>query len=287
MDDSLHAIAEVGITTGVFCAMLSTGTSVPIGDVLQSLRDRRVIGVALVGNFIMMPLLALLLIRLLPMADDAQNALVLLGVCAGMPMMTRLTVLSKGYRPFSIGLMIILMLGTVIFAPLMLPLLLPHITTSSRDIASSLSVAMLVPLVLGLVARGRYPGLADLSSDLGRVAHTSIAIGIGASLIVAWADILGTIGSFILVASILLGLGGVLGGWLLAAGSPRGDRQVVALGTAIRNVPAALLIAGRDFAPETLVMASAGGLALRVVLMFVAGEMGRRLGADEHVQEEA
>ncbi len=86
-------------------------------------------------------------------------------------------------------------------------------------------------------------------------------------------------------AAVLLGLIGLLAGWLLAAHAPPGDRQVVALGTAVRNVPAALLIASRDFGPDTFLMTTAGALALRLVLLFVADEMGRRLAPD--AQEEA
>lgn len=275
MTESLHSIAEVCITAGVFTAMMAAGTSVPIGAVLQDLQERRLVAMALLGNLVLVPLLALTITQVIPVTEPARNAIILLGICAGVPMLTRLTILSKGERPFSIGIMTLLMISTVILAPLVVPLMLRDITVTSGDIAGSLSVVMLLPLVGGLVARGRYPELKHVSLTLAHIARPCMVIGMTASLIAAWNDLVGTLGSWMLVSAILLGLGGLAIGWLLAWNSPPGDRQVVALGTGMRNFPAALLIAGRDFDPNTLVMTSAGAFMLMLVMMLIAGEIGR------------
>jgi predicted Na+-dependent transporter len=277
MNETLHIISQVSITTGVFSAMLAMGTSVPIGDVLHALHNRRMVTLALLANFVLVPLLALLLVRLLPMTADAQNALVLLGVAAGAPFLTRLTALSKGHRPFSIGLMVTLMAITVVYTPLVLPLLLPHISVSAFDIASSLSVVMLLPLVLGLIARGRYPELAEVSELLAHVARPCMALGMGAGVLAAWGDLVGTIGSWILIGTLLLALGGAAIGWFLGAGAPPGEQRVAALGTGMRNFSAGLLVAGRDLGPETLVMVSAGALVMMATTLVLAGELGRLL----------
>ncbi|MCA9879538.1 MAG: hypothetical protein KC442_17220, partial [Thermomicrobiales bacterium] len=113
MTESLHSISEVAITAGVFTAMMAAGTSVSMGAVLADLQERRLVVMALLGNLVLVPLLALGLIRIMPVTEPAQNALILLGVCAGVPMMTRLTILARGERPFSIGIMILLMASTV------------------------------------------------------------------------------------------------------------------------------------------------------------------------------
>ncbi|MCA9879343.1 MAG: hypothetical protein KC442_16240, partial [Thermomicrobiales bacterium] len=172
---------------------------------------------------------------------------------------------------------ILLMASTVVYAPLVLPRLLPQVTVTSGDIAESLSVAMLLPLVVGLAARGRYPQLAHLSETLAHIARPCMAIGMTAGIVAAWHDLVGTLGSWMLVSAILLGLGGLAIGWLLSWHAPPGDRQVTALGTGMRNFPAALLIAGRDFDPDTLVMVSAGAFMLMAIMLVIAGEIGRSL----------
>lgn len=279
MTDILHEISRVCILTGVFSAMLAVGTSVPINDVLQALRNPRVVALSLAANFVAVPLLAVALAGVLPLSAEARNALILLGAAAGVPMLSRLTMLAHGHMPFSIGLMVLLMVITVIYTPLVLPWLLPHVSVSALDIASSLSVVMLVPLGLGMIARQRYPGLAHLSEVLAHIARPSMAIGIGAGVLAAWDDLAGTIGSGIFVGVLLLGLGGAAIGWLLARHAPPGERRVAALGTAMRNFPAALLVAGRDFDADTLVMTSAGALMLMTATLILAGEFGRFLPA--------
>jgi predicted Na+-dependent transporter len=279
MSDILHEISRVCILVGVFSAMLAVGTGVPIGAVLRALRNPRVVGLALLANFVAVPLLAVGLTQVLPLSAEAHTAIILLGVAAGVPMLSRLTMLAHGNMPFSIGLMVLLMVGTVVYAPLALPRLLPHISVAAWDIAGSLSVIMLVPLVLGMMARQRYAGLADVSEVLAHIARPSMAIGIGAGVVAAWDDLVGTLGSGIFVGVLLLGLGGAAIGWLLAAHAPSSERRVAALGTAMRNFPAAIFVAGRDFDPDTLLMTSAGALILMTMTIILAGELGRFLPA--------
>jgi predicted Na+-dependent transporter len=136
---------------------------------------------------------------------------------------------------------------------------------------------MLLPLVLGMIARGRYPQLAEVSDIMAHIARPSMAIGIGAGILAAWEDLVGTLGSGIVVGILMLVLGGAVIGWLVAANAPPSERRVAALGTGMRNFSAALLVAGRDFDPGTLVMTTAGALIMMGAMLIVAGELGRTI----------
>ena len=166
--DTLHLIAQAGIVAGVFTAMLAMGLSVPFGEIVASLRDARTLLLALAANFIAAPLLALGLVRILPLDGEGHGA-VLLGATAGAPFLPKLAELAKGHVPFSIGLMVVLMAVTVGYAPLVLPFLLPDVNVSSADIAKSLLALMLLPLALGLLLRSRYALTAPWALELERV----------------------------------------------------------------------------------------------------------------------
>ena len=275
MDNTLHAIAQVGVLVGVFTSMLAVGASVGFDQILESLRDTRRLLLALVANFLAAPLLALLIARILPLEADARTAVILLGAVAGAPLLPKLGELSGGDVHFSIGLMVVLMVATVGYAPLVLPLLLPHVTVAPGDIARSLLVTMLLPLGIGLLGRARYPKIADWSTELHRISGAGMAIGLTAGLLVGWQNLVTTIGSQIFVGAALLGLGAIAIGWGLAAPARPTTRRVVALGTGMRNFSAALLVASHDFGRETLVMTMAATIMLIVVLTVAAGEMGR------------
>jgi len=281
MDPILQVIAQVGIFAGVFTSMLAMGISVDFDQIRESLRNPRLLALALVANFIAVPLIALVITRLLPLTTEGRTAVILLGATAGAPLLPKLATLSGGRVPFSIGLMVLLMLATVAYAPLVLPLLLPDVTVLPAEIARSLLVVMLLPLTVGLIARSRYAAIADWSADLSRIAGASMAIGLAAGLLVGWEALLASIGSWIIVAAILLALAATAIGGLFAAGLDTATQRVAGLGAAMRNVSAALLIAGRDFGPQTLVMTMAATIVLMVTLVILAGELGRRGGGDE------
>jgi len=278
MDATLHAISQVGILAGVFTMMLAMGTSVGFEQILESLRRPRTLLLALVANFVAVPLFAVALSRVLPLSVDGQTALILLGATAGAPMLPKLAELSSGHVPFSIGLMVLLMATTVIYAPLVLPLLLQDVTVSAGDIARSLIALLLLPLAVGLLARARYPVFAGWSAELSRVSGAAMAIGLAAGLLVGWEDLLGVLGTWILVSAMVLALGALAIGWFFSTGSEPAERRVAALGTGMRNFSAALLIAGRDFGPETLVLTMAATIVLMVTLVIAAGEMGHHRG---------
>ncbi len=276
MSGTLLVVAQVGILAGVFMAMLAMGTSVPLADIGKALRDWRTLGLALVANFVAVPLLALLVVRLLPLPADGKTALLLLGAAGGAPVLPKLAELAGGPMPYSIGLMLLLMGTTVLYAPIVVPLLLPGIAISAVEIARSLIALMLLPLMLGLLSRLRYPNVANWSPELHRISGAAMVLGLSAGLLVEWRDLLSTIGSWILIGAALLALGAAGIGWLFGWGAAPEHRRVTTVGTGMRNFSAALLVAERDAGTETLVMTMAATIALSVVMVIVAGEFGRQ-----------
>lgn len=281
MDATLHLISQVGILAGVFTAMLAIGIRVPFRQILESLRNPRPLALILLANFVAVPLLAVALARVLPVPADEKTALILLGATAGAPFLPKLAEMADGHVPFSIGLMVILMAVTVVYAPLVLPLLLPEVSVPAGDIARSLIAIMLLPLSLGLLARARYPRIAGWSVELNRISGAGMAIGLSAGLLVGWQDLLATVGQGIIIGTVLLGLGAADFGWLSSRAAEPDERRVAALGTGMRNFSAALLIAGRDFGSEVLVMTMAATIVLMVTLVIIAGELGRHERAEE------
>jgi BASS family bile acid:Na+ symporter len=98
--------------------------------------------------------------------------------------------------------MVLLMVLTVLYAPLVVPLVVEGATVSAGDIASSLVLYMLVPLALALVVRARYPQLADSwVGPAGQVSSVGLVLGIVAAVLVTWQDIPGSLGSWLFVGT--------------------------------------------------------------------------------------
>ena len=69
-----------------------------------------------------------------------------LGTAAGAPFLPKLAQIAEGNLAFAVGLMVLLMVVTVGYLPLVLPVLLPGVSVNPAKIARSLFLLMLLPL---------------------------------------------------------------------------------------------------------------------------------------------
>jgi len=166
---------------------------------------------------------------------------------------------------------------TVGYMPLVLPLLLEGVSVDPSKIARSLVLLMLLPLVAGLTVKARYELVAArVAPLLNRVSTLSLVLLIVlllATNIQNIADMFGTRG---VLASILFLLASFGTGWLL--GGPGLDtRGVLALGTAQRNIAAALVVGGQNFSdPKVVVMVAVVAIVGLLVLMPLARVVAKR-----------
>jgi predicted Na+-dependent transporter len=280
MSQVLAVVTQVGILVFVVAGMAAMGLGLTVRQVLGPLRDARLVVGILVANFVAVPVVAVLAARLLPMDDASAGAVILVGCCAGAPFLPTLAGLAKGDQASAVGVMVLLMVVTVAFAPVVVPLVLEGATVTAWDIASSLVLYMLVPLALGLGVRARYDGLAEhLVGPFGRASTAGLAIGIVAGLLVTWQDVVESIGSWVFLGTALVVVAGLGAGRLAAAGSASAEGTVMSLATAQRNVSAALVVAA-SLGTDTVVRTLVAALVIPVVLIVLAGELGRRAATD-------
>jgi predicted Na+-dependent transporter len=277
LNEILTTIASLALNLFIITSMLAMGMSLTVKQILDPLRNARLVVLALVGNFVLVPALAWLLTAVLPMGQAQVTALILLGACAGAPFLPKLAQMSKGNLALSVGLMVLLMVVTIFYAPLVLPLLLPGAQVNVLAIAQSLIVLMLLPLAVGLLVKSRYADTAaSWQPHLSQASTYSLLLLIAAALLLQWRNIIGAIGSWLILGTLLLAVGTLVIGYLLSFGSDANDRKVVALGTGQRNLSAALLVGASFGDSETLVMTLVASLILAVLLIVIAGEIGKR-----------
>jgi len=90
-------------------------------------------------------------------------------------------------------------------------------------------------------------------------------------------EIIGIIGTGGILAAIILVVGAAIVGYLLG-GKSMDTKKVLALGTGQRNLAAAFAVATSNFAdnPDVLIEILVVSLIGLVILMLIAGEMGKR-----------
>ena len=280
MDNStqiIQIIANIGIIAFVVAGMAALGLELTLKKVIEPLSDLFLLIKVVVANFLLVPALAYLIVVIIPVGEGFRIGLILLATAAGAPFLPRLVQVAKGKVAMSVGVMFLLMVLTVIYVPLVLPLLLPGVAVNPLEIASSLIVLMLVPMAAGLLVNYRYKELAALLQNaLSRISNYGLMLGFVALIALNWRYLMATFGSGAIISALLLIIGAFIIGWL-SAGKDAKTKPVLALGTAQRNIAAALVVAGSNFSdPDVLLMCMVGALLMLVVLMITAGLLGKR-----------
>ena len=278
MSEILTVIAQLAALTFIVTSMLAMGLSLTTKQIIDPLRNIRVVLLALLANFVLVPGLAYLITVLIPLDDGLATGLIIVGASAGAPFLPKLVQVAKGNAAFSVGLMTMLMVATVVYLPIMLPVLLPGAAVSPWDIARSLILTMLLPLGIGLFIKARYSDTAkSLLPHMSQISSAAIVVMMVAVLVVEFSTIIATIGTGGILAALIFLVGALVIG-LLLGGRDASMRSVMGLGTAQRNLAAAMLVAAQNFSdnPNVLVMVMLVAILGLTLLMVVGGEMGKR-----------
>ena len=272
----LKVIFNVSVVAMALVAVMGMGLGLKVREVLAPLRDVRRVAIAILANFILVPLLSWLITLVLPLSDGFRIGLMLLAAGAGSPFVPLLVSLSKGNNAWAAALMVLFTVLTVIYMPLALPLMLPGVQVDPLAIAKPLTLVMLAPLVAGLSVHAWNERLAlRVVPVFARMASVMMVLVLVLVAILGHQQLWGAVGRYgILAAAVMVlaatGIGYVLGG-------PGRDNQcALAFGTGSRNVSAAMVIAAQNFSdkPDVVLIAV---LAL-IVTVCLQIPLAKRLG---------
>jgi BASS family bile acid:Na+ symporter len=283
MSDVLGVIVQLSALVFVVSSMLAMGLSLTVPEIIAPLKNVRLVILALVINFIAVPFVAWAIQAVMDLDQDIYTGLLLLATAAGAPFLPKLAQVAKGNAAFSVGLMVLLMVVTIIYMPIVLPLFLSGVEINPWDIAKSLIVLMLLPLGIGLFMKSRWPATAkELQGLMSSASSFAILLLLVGAIILQWSAIVSLIGTGGLVAILIFLLVSLALGYF-AGGSDPATRSVMGLGTAQRNVSAALVVGAQNFSdsPNVLVTVIVGALIGLVLLMPIGAELGKRMSGGE------
>ncbi|HTK43712.1 MAG TPA: bile acid:sodium symporter [Gemmatimonadales bacterium] len=269
---TLLELSQSAISVAMLCfvisSMLAMGLGLTIHEIIAPLRNIRLIVLSLVANFVLMPVVAIALARVLRLDEAFGVGLLLLGTAAGAPFLPKLAQIAKGNLAFAVGLMVLLMVITVGYLPVALPLLLPGVSVNPMQIARSLFLLMLLPLAGALAVKAKFPDAAGRAKPvLDRLSNLSLILLIALLTAVNLKSVLAVFGTGGILAGLLFLAVGYGIGWVL--GGPTADtRRVLGLGTAQRNIAAALVVSRQSFDdPNVVVMVVVVAIVGLLILM--------------------
>jgi bile acid:Na+ symporter, BASS family len=282
MDDILRLILKLSLVLFIAGSLLDMGLGLKPKDSAAGLRDPRFLGLVVLFGFLLGPLLAWAIARILPLEQPYAIGLLLLGMTPCAPFLPLMVRRAHGDMTYAPAVMLLAAVGTVVLLPAAVPLVVAGLSVDAWTIARPLLVLVLLPLVIGMAVFHAAPGTAAKI-------RPAIKKGAGASAVVLLAvcgllfgrGFAGAVGTFAIGAQFLFFGAMTAASYRFASGLGQPRRSVLSLGMCTRNVGVAItpLLSDPLVDERALVMVVLGvpmqlGFALAAAAIFSRAAMG-------------
>jgi predicted Na+-dependent transporter len=256
------ALVKVLALIMIVSTMIGAGLQIDRQRLVETLRQYGLLGRAFLANFVLVPLLAILLVRYFHVESGVAIGIVLMSMAPGVPFLVNAAGRAKGGSlSFAITISFCFTALSVITIPLTIALInfivpaAPVPPVPALKFLTTLVVFQLVPLVLGaLIAPRLAPSMAE---KVVKALHVLFLLAGLVLVVLIFKTIVGSVssvygqGHLYIIAAI--GVFSILLGWLF--GGPNDQyRRTLAIATLMRNIGLCLLIGTQTIFEGTLVL---------------------------------
>jgi len=260
MEETLSSAVRFSIQIAIIVTMWSMGLQVTGSQILAAVSRKLLMAKAMFANLILVPLVAFFLLILFDPPEAITVGILVLAAAPGAPLIPKYVEIAKGDIPFAVGLMFVLSILAIVTAPFTIDLMLSDSETFSFDVLgvmSTLVIYQLVPLLLGLGIKWRWPaqGRRLLRPSI-LLSNILVVLVIILVLVRDYRSLAGlalpTVAAMFILTIVMLALGWYLGG------PATSTRRTLALGTSAQSSGLALLITISNFPAAALAVVAFG-----------------------------
>lgn len=250
--DLMTRLSQLALPVFIFLTMANIGLTQHPRKILEHWRNWPFLLKMLAANFIAAPGIMYLLLQIWPLEPQFMAGLFVYSMCAGAPFLIKLTATSEHDMALGAATMLLLVLGTIVIAPVALPAILSRLEVDGGAMAWTLVRQLLLPIVGGALVAHFAPDFTKrIQPWVAKIGNIALYVVIGATLL----GYLPQMGPIVRSGALLLGLAFVLAafgiGYLAGWGSDVLE-DIGGLATAQRNTAAAMLIAVSSFSDPTV-----------------------------------
>jgi BASS family bile acid:Na+ symporter len=279
MEQALEKIQAITIVVFMVANLLEVGLRLNIAEALAALRNVRFVVLTLLWCFVLGPALAVLLTKIIPLAEPYALGLVLLGMAPCSPTIPAMVRRAGGSLAYFSAFMVLAYAGTVALMPFMVPWLAKGFTAEPWTIAKPLVFFIAMPLVVGAAIRSAAERVAEEAAPVVRKVTALNTLVLSAVLLWVYrGEIVSAVGTYAIGAQILYYALLVSASYLLSFGLSYEQKVPLVLGTCSRNVgPAAAPLFAVAGAPRGAIAMCVMGIFLGAILSgFAAAEVLKR-----------
>ena len=277
MFEFFRSLVQIVAPIFVVSTMLNVGLTQKLSDITAHLKNYSFVVKMFVANFIVAPLVMIGALYFAPFDRALKAGLLIFSLCAGAPFLIKLTQTAKQDIALGAAVMMLLMVVTVVYTPIVLPLVLSGISVDAWGIAKSLLLQLFLPIVVGMMIVQLLPDFArKVQPWVGWLGNIAMYVLVCATLIGYFPNMISIVGTGAILVGLLFVAAAFGIGYLAGAGKDH-LQDVGGLGTAQRNTAAGMIIAVQNFGsyPDVLVMLTLANTLGIVMLLFIAKVLSR------------
>jgi len=232
--------------------MFGMGLTISVDDFKEVVKRPFEVAIGVLAHFIIMPLLAVILTRLIPMPPEVAAGVILVGCCPGGTSSNVMTYLAKGDVALSVACTSV----TTLLAPIVTPFLVwllasQYLPVDPVSMFTSILEVVMFPLALGFVLQKLVPGLVRAAIPVLPLVSVAGIVLIVAAVVGASKGAIAQSGLTIFAVVVLHnGLGYLLGYFAAKAfGLSLTKRKALAIEVGMQNSGLGAALANAYFSP--------------------------------------
>jgi BASS family bile acid:Na+ symporter len=218
------------------------------------------------------------------MSEPYAVGLLFLGMAPCAPFLPAVAQKAKSDLGYVAAFMILTAVGTVLYMPFMVPVLVKGFSADAWKIAKPLVLFILAPLAVGILVRLKTESVAEKTHPIIKKITTINTIIM--MVIIFWIygkEIIGAIGSFAIASQILFYGIITVASYALSFGLPRSQKSALSLGVCTRNIGAAIAplfsTAGTD---QRAIVMCAIAVPVTILCAFLAAKIFGNIAQKKH-----
>ncbi len=240
----------ISILLGII--MFGMGMTLSVDDFKEVLKQPKKVAIGIVGQFTIMPLLAFGLAVAFKLPPEVAAGVILVGCCPGGTASNVMTFLARG----NVALSVAITSCTTLLAPFVTPALIlllasKWLPVSAGDMFMSVVKIVLIPIILGLVAKMLFRKQVEQSVKAMPLVSVIAIVAIVAAVVSGSQQKIAETGLLILLVVILHNsLGYLLGYWVARLLKlDYSDRKAIAIEVGMQNSGLGAALAAAHFSP--------------------------------------
>ena len=273
MFEFMIRLSQLALPVFIFLTMANVGMTQDPARIVRYWRNWPFYLKMLLANFLAAPLIMWTMLHFWPLPIEFKAGLAVFSLVAGAPFLIKLTATSEHDLALGAATMMLLVLGTIVVVPLLLPVLLPQLSVDSGTLIWTLFSQLLLPMVAGALLAHFAPNPNErLQPSVARVGNIALYVVLVATIIGYLPQMLPIIRSGALILGLLFILIAFGIGYLAGKGEDRLE-DIGGLATAQRNTAAAMLIATSSFEDPTVFVLITLVNTIGIVALIVLAKM--------------